>query len=107
MDLFRSFRAMLDAHDQTVRVELERDEWRRRAEEAESGVVRYKRGVFHKIAIVTVAMVAAFAAGMVQANYSGGGNASPYSEGARVNRYDPARRYQNQGKAHVHRQGAR
>jgi hypothetical protein len=107
MDLFRSVRAMMEAHDITVRLEYERDEWRRRAEEVEAGVVQYKRGIFHKIAIVTVAMVAAFAAGMVQSDYSGGGNASPYSEGARVHRYDSPRRYKNQSKTNVHRQRTR
>lgn len=79
MDLFRSFRAMIDAHDATVRVELERDEWRRRAEAAEKETTQHGKRIMDRLIILGIAIICAFAAGMVEANLvEGHANAGSY-----------------------------
>lgn len=68
MDLFRGIRAMMDSHDFTVRLEYERDEWRRRAEAAEKETGQHGKRVVSRLAVLVAAAIFAFAAGMVEAN---------------------------------------
>lgn len=99
MDLFRGVRAMIDAHDVTVRLEYERDEWRRRAEAAENETTQHGKRVISRLAVLVAAAIFAFAAGMVEANLVEGHTNGANNQDARCRHT----RHRVRRRLHLHR----